>query len=386
MRGSLVNVHLASIVPGLDPRGQIPKGCQDLCFFDSTENSLFVGLFDGHGREGKKVVDFCKSYMQSYYTSHRESWENNPVQFLSEITNSCDKALVRRGSGVDALYSGTTAVLYLIIAGRVYLACAGDSRVILGTAKPIDYSAPTPPPRGEDKDILDRVKRRRSVSVDKPLHVVQLTKDQKPEDPEETERILSMGGVVRRLMDEVGRNVGPWRVWRKDANYPGLAMSRSLGDIAGSEIGVISSPLITTHCLRSGDDFFLVSASDGVWDVMENQEVADFVEAYRYSCVRDIQSPCVTDIIKPQNSTIAQLLCEEARTRWLSIVEEEDVLIDDISCVVTEIHESNVHLVLPPGRTNVPNLDAIDLPERQIASIPTSDAKLRDPRRSSVSD
>ena len=33
------------------------------------------------------------------------------------------------------------------------------------------------------------------------------------------------------------------------------------------------------------------------------------------------------------------MLCEEARHRWFTIVEEEDVLIDDISCVVIELIE-----------------------------------------------
>ena len=373
------------MLPGLDPRGQIPKPCQDMCFAETLGESLFIGLFDGHGKEGKKVVDFCKNFMLAYYLN-RDQWETNPSQFLTQVTQNCDKALVKRGSGIDANYSGTTAVIYLVYSGCVYLACAGDSRVILATSKPPDYATPTAPPRGEDKEILERVKRRRSVSIDKPLTGIQLTKDQKPEEPEETERITRMGGVVRRLMDELGRNVGPWRVWRRDANYPGLAMSRSIGDVAGSEIGVISTPLITTHVLRFGDDFFLVSASDGIWDVMENQEVADFVEAYRPSCIRDIQSPLKTDRIRPMNSTIAQLLCEEARTRWLSIVEEEDVVIDDISCVILELKESSMQLVLPPSRVSVPNLDALDVPGRSNPSIPTTEVKLRDPRRSSMSE
>jgi serine/threonine protein phosphatase PrpC len=345
-----------------------------------------IGLFDGHGKEGQAVVNFCKHFIVNYYQKNQALWRADPMRFITEATTHCDKALVKRDSRIDANYSGSTQVLYLVYQGCVYLASVGDSRVILATSKPPSYVTPTPPPRGEDKEILDRVKRRRSVSIDKPLQAVQLTKDQKPEEPEEMERIHRMGGVVRRLMDELGRNIGPWRVWRKDANYPGLAMSRSIGDIAGSEIGVISTPLITTHLLRSGEDFFLVSGSDGIWDVMENQEVADFVEAYRYSCVRDTQSPFRTDKIKPENCTIAQLLCEEARTRWLSIVEEEDVLIDDISCVVVELKEASMQLVLPPSRISAPNLDAVDLPERNGASIPTTEVKLRDPRRSSVSE
>jgi serine/threonine protein phosphatase PrpC len=265
----------------------------------------------------------------------------------------------------------------------IHTAFVGDSRLILATTKA--FSAAEQPVRGDDKEVLDRLKRRRSVPAAMSLTSVQLTKDQKPEDPTEMERIVRMGGTVRRLMDESGHNVGPWRVWRKNGNAPGLAMSRSLGDTVGSEIGVISEPMVSTHVLRAGYDFFLVSATDGVWDVMENQEVADYVEAYRWTCRKEVNGLEAIDKARPDNSTIAQLLCEEARVRWLTIVEEEDVLIDDISCVVVELMESNLRLARPPGRVNAPNLDAADVPNSH-ASIKTSEAKVRDPRRGSVSE
>lgn len=118
---------------------------------------------------------------------------------------------------------------------------------------------------------------------------------------------------------------------------------------------------------------------------MENQEVVDFIEAYRHSCQRGHYIR-TAEKVKPETCSIAQLLCEEARTRWLSIVEEEDVLIDDISCVVVELKESSLHLVQPPSRSQAPNLDAGDLPGREAASIPTSFVRVRDPRRNSVSD
>ena len=255
----------ASIVPGLDPRGMVSKHCQDLCFFETQDSSLLVGLYDGHGKDGQSVVAFCKNFVVNFYKKNQTLWQRDPNRFLMVLTHDCDRALTRMESGIDASYSGSTQVLMLVSEEAVHIACVGDSRAVLGTTTPPSVVLAEQPPRGEDKEVLDRLKRRRSVSLDRPMLSVQLTKDQKPEDPEEMERILRMGGVVRRLMDETGRSVGPWRVWRKDANYPGLAMARSLGDVSGSEIGVISVPLITTHVLRSNDDFFLVTASDGIW-------------------------------------------------------------------------------------------------------------------------
>jgi serine/threonine protein phosphatase PrpC len=48
--------------------------------------------------------------------------------------------------------------------------------------------------------------------------------------------------------------------------------TRSLGDRYFRPVGVISAPF-TTHRAISGDDLLLISASDGLWDVMSNGEV-----------------------------------------------------------------------------------------------------------------
>ena len=377
--------YLACILPGFDPRGQIAKTCQDLNFA-ILDSALLAVELDGHGKEGHHVVNFCKKEAISAFQTALKN-PGSPQQFLVDLINSCDSKLKEFGSGVDASYSGSTAVAILINNGTLYCAGVGDSRAVLGTSKPPEIVYAEQPPRGEERLVLQNVMRRRSVQVDHPLEAVQLTKDQKPEDPEELDRITKAGGIVRRLLDENGRNIGPWRVWRRDCNYPGLAMSRSIGDAVGAELGVTSTPHLSTHSLQE-EDAFIVAASDGVWDVMENSEVVDFVEAYRHSCQRGTFSDWAKGInAKPENATIAQLLCEEARMRWLAIVEDEDVVIDDISCLIIEFRDSDVHIVQPPDRSTYPNMDAKDVPELQSESgVPKSDVRLRDPRRASMSD
>jgi serine/threonine protein phosphatase PrpC len=77
-------------------------------------------------------------------------------------------------------------------------------------------------------------------------------------------------------------------------------------------------------------------ATDGIWDTMENHEAANFVEKYRYNCMRYHETPEMADIVTSENSNIAQFLCEQARAKWLKIVAEEDVMIDDITAIVLE--------------------------------------------------
>ena len=55
-------------------------------------------------------------------------------------------------------------------------------------------------------------------------------------------------------------------------DVPGLALSRSLGDSIAHSVGVINSPDCSVYNLNSGSKYLIV-ASDGLWNVMTNDEV-----------------------------------------------------------------------------------------------------------------
>jgi hypothetical protein len=88
---------------------------------------------------------------------------------------------------------------------------------------------------------------------------------------------------------------------------------------------------------------------------MTNDEVVRFIEQFRGLCERGVSRPSSNgEDVTPENATIAQLLCEEARYRWNAIVEEEDVLIDDISCVILELKTEGYTADTKPGKVLVP--------------------------------
>jgi serine/threonine protein phosphatase PrpC len=55
--------------------------------------------------------------------------------------------------------------------------------------------------------------------------VKRLTNDHKPKNIEEKKRIEASGGEVKKLIGDI-----PHRVFKRGEVYPGLAMSRALGD------------------------------------------------------------------------------------------------------------------------------------------------------------
>ena len=116
------------------------------------------------------------------------------------------------------------------------------------------------------------------------------------------------------LKDPYGNFVGPERVWKKEGDVPGLAMSRSFGDEVGHEVGVIVNPEIKDYEFVN-EDKFIVVASDGIWEFISNEEVIDIVKDFYL----------IDDIKGALN-----FLYKEASKRW--IMEEE--IIDDITIVL----------------------------------------------------
>lgn len=74
--GESKNFHITgSILPGLDPRRMMEKECQDNLFFIEIEGAFLTTLFDGHGKEGLKVVDFCVKYMTNFFKTHHQQFK-----------------------------------------------------------------------------------------------------------------------------------------------------------------------------------------------------------------------------------------------------------------------------------------------------------------------
>lgn len=90
----------------------------------------------------------------------------------------------------------------------------------------------------------------------------------------EFERIRKCKGRVFSLQDEP--DVA--RVWMPNSDSPGLAMARAFGDFCLKDFGVISVPEISYRRLSDKDEF-IVLATDGIWDVLSNDEVVNIVDS-----------------------------------------------------------------------------------------------------------
>jgi hypothetical protein len=69
-----------------------------------------------------------------------------------------------------------------------------------------------------------------------------ISRDQKPCQKDEAARIIAAGGRIDSFRDQNRQPIGPLRVWLKNEDIPGLAMSRAFGDGVASQVGVNGEP------------------------------------------------------------------------------------------------------------------------------------------------
>jgi len=158
-----------------------------------------------------------------------------------------------QASSIDCRFSGTTAVVAMLQPtpeGRM-LTCGfvGDSRCLVGRTRPQSKGLPG-------------------------LMPVMVTKDHKPTEPGEAQRLKECKALVRPSRVQHPRTgkmveVGCARLW-DEAQIYGVAMSRSLGDVQVHPF-LIPVPEVTSKLLDEADQMLFL-ATDGVWDVMDNDE------------------------------------------------------------------------------------------------------------------
>ncbi|KAJ3129955.1 hypothetical protein HK098_007221 [Nowakowskiella sp. JEL0407] len=210
-------------------------------FFGLPDCQLFA-VFDGHGSEGAKVSAFVKKTLPEILLPLKESFIREPVTTLKSVFATLNEKL-NDTPAIDTYMSGTTAVLVLIIARKMVVCGLGDSKVVMG--------------------------RQGSLGVEP----IQLTTDHNCTNKVEFERVIACGARVDK-MDPSGD--GPLRIYKGSMPYPGLVVTRSLGDTVATKLGVLCEPDIKILDIIPNDKF-LILATDGVWDGLSLKEVVNII-------------------------------------------------------------------------------------------------------------
>jgi serine/threonine protein phosphatase PrpC len=229
---------------------------------------------DGHGSNGHLVSNFVKEKVQEYfvdkklYKKKKMTKSNSYIEIDNsgkiyqklvhnnyEITRNFYKKVNDElyNTKFDIHFSGSTCVLVFKIGQKIICSNVGDSRAIL---------------------VKNKITLNKSNLHDIEYDYVQLSYDHKPNNKEERERIEKLGGEVAQeyFIDKQDEPAGPFRVWNKGCNYPGIAISRSLGDKIAELIGVISEPDILEFDIDNNCKY-IIMGSDGLFDHLSNDDI-----------------------------------------------------------------------------------------------------------------
>ncbi|KAM6961140.1 protein phosphatase 1A isoform 2-T3 [Aplochiton taeniatus] len=217
------------------------------------ENWSFFAVYDGHA--GSQVAKYCCEHLLEHITStpdFQSALEPEPsVESVKSgiregflMIDEHMRSISEKKHGVDR--SGSTAVGVMISPGHIYFINCGDSRGLLSRGGVVHF----------------------------------FTQDHKPNNPLEKERIQNAGGSV--MIQRVNGS---------------LAVSRALGDFdykcvhGKGPTEQLVSPEPEVYAIERSEDEFIVLACDGIWDVMANEELCEFVRS-RLEVTDDLERVC----------------------------------------------------------------------------------------------
>jgi serine/threonine protein phosphatase PrpC len=286
---------------------------QDSYFNSDISNGYkFLGVCDGHGEDGHNISDYLQknlpeeldkelkkvisdenkrlTILECMIKKNREALlgkeednnentepeKNEEEERMKLITSlehkeklkelfkkvfiSTNIKLVEENYMYNLENSGSTCISLLLQKNdikKIYVANVGDSRAII---------VKQPSKNNNSEDINND-----SWSFE------QLSRDHKLTEQDEVERILKHGGEIEQAQNDNGEYEGPFRLYMKNEDGPGLAMSRSFGDVIGSVLGVIAEPEVTEYIIKNEDKAIII-ASDGLYEYVSNQEITDVVK------------------------------------------------------------------------------------------------------------
>lgn len=285
------------------------------------ESGFLIGIADGHGGSGHKVAHHVGLNLHRIFGRTLKSqpkgsdFDSTVKASLKEAFKQIDDTEPCKGEGGSTL----SALFYPGRGTKCYVANTGDSTTLIV--------------RVSDKS--------------KKATIVYENRQHKPHLEEERKRIESKGGSIMvppsllfsRPESEDGDEATLKESSRVFIPNPqgqlALAMSRSIGDFDGKVVGLIAEPDVDVFDIKQqpspevGDKYFVVSASDGLYDVLRKESVVQYLATSLYdsNSQRTLLETC-------------ELLIREASRLWLKSTAMMPSMVpyrDDISLGVAKI-------------------------------------------------
>jgi cAMP-dependent protein kinase regulator len=212
-----------------------PTPNQDNFFIHHIGGVSMYGVCDGHGPFGH-LVSFRLVQTLPHFLVNSSHYGKDWQAALTEAFLNAQKDLEDfcQAQNINIEASGAAGSVLVMEEQTIHIAFIGDARIMLGSWN-----------RRDSRMIFE-------------------TKDHKPENPGEKERLEAAGSEVREI------DGGSHRIYLPGSSFPGLTMSRAFGDTACN--GVLREPEYHKYLMQPSDEWYAIVASDGVWEFIEGEE------------------------------------------------------------------------------------------------------------------
>lgn len=195
----------------------------------------FFTVCDGHG--GAEVSKFVASELEDCFMKNNLKYPLHPMYICRKYEHIQNKLINHRNKIAEKC--GSTALVLVRYLDKnkkegIQVINLGDCRAVLS---------------------------RKGLAIP-------LSKDHKPFWPDEKKRIDNVNRKYNKNK-QIYWDEGDWRIGD-------LSVSRSFGDL--DNVPYVSHIPETHHYYLQNDDDFIVMACDGLWDVMQNHEVVNFIK------------------------------------------------------------------------------------------------------------
>lgn len=231
---------------------------QDDYFLFIAQNLKIYSVFDGHGPDGHHISNLCYRLLmkrllqdplllEDTVTSLKSAFK----EIFSDLRGFLSRSNTMKKAKINMKFSGTTTTVIIQREHTLYIAHLGDSRAVVG-------------------------KKQKNKKFP-----YQITTDHVPILPQEKKRIYQNGGEVRKLNNDYVE-----KVFVRGRIYPGLSVSRSIGDEVGAFIGVIDEPEINVYEINEQTDQFLLMGTKPVFNYLEDYEIINILSSFSGKSVK----------------------------------------------------------------------------------------------------
>lgn len=212
---------------------------EDAYFLDLDFNKkcwIFGGVYDGHN--GREAAEYVVKNLQIKFLK--------VLSISTSVTEAFIKSYEKISKELKGQDSGICAANFLIKRKTIYFANVGDVRIL----------------------VIGKNNFR------------QLTTHHRLDNISERQRIEEMGGEIEYVYAVRGAQ--------------GLMPTRTIGDEYFKPIGIIATPSVGRYRV-SDDDLFLITATDGLFDVMTDKEITDF--SRKFDNPNDLAQALKTEVL-----------------------------------------------------------------------------------------